>query len=161
MPLDLIKLKEIKSRPKNLLIEDPTALEDNSDVDFEELHSLFNLLQKKYSRTKILHDKEKKKTLKLKTELSSVYTEIESLKKQVASLKEEIEEASVVALQKPKLQRETTSTTPKEEIIITDNNNLLVVKSNTRGIIQKVGYISKRDRNKKLDSLRKLYLDTH
>ncbi len=138
-----------KQEPKNLLIESPTEMEDDSDVDFQELHELFTSLQKKYQRVKVLFEKEKKKNKSLRDNLSSQSVEIQTLREQVSALKQPI-------LPKPKLVRETTST-PAEEITITDESNSLVVKSSTRGSLETLSYRSRRDRNKKLQKLRTKY----
>ena len=139
-----------KKKPKNLLIESPTEVEDNSDVDFQELHELFNSLQKKYQRLKVLFDKEKTKNKNLRDNISSQSVEIKTLREQVSVLKK--------PLKKPELKRETTSSEAEaEKITITDEKHSLVVKSNIRGNLENQSYRSRRDRNKKIQQLRKKY----
>tara|TARA_R100000773_G_C4193517_1_gene98524 strand:- start:43 stop:864 length:822 start_codon:yes stop_codon:yes gene_type:complete len=142
---------EEKKEVKNLLLDSPTEDDEDSDVDFDEIHVLFTNLQNKYKKLKIFHKKEQNKNDKLHDEIDSLKLEIENLRQQVSSLKKDLEEKTLTP---PVLKRELTST---DEISIIDENNSLVVKSSLSGLLETVSYRSRRDKKQKLNNLRKKY----
>jgi len=138
-------IKKEEKEEKNLLLESETEEED-TDVDFSEFHEILTTLQNKYNRLKTLYKKEQDKHDKLK---SSFELKIVNLKKQINILENQ-------TLLKPVLEREKTSST--ENITIEDKSNHLIVTSNLSGLLETQSYTTRRDKNKKLQSLRQKYL---
>ena len=144
--------KEEKKEVKNLLVDSPSEDEEDSDVDFDEIHVLFSNLQNKYKKLKIFYKKEQNKNDKLHDEKNSLNLQIEALRQQVSSLKKDLEEKTLIP---PVLKRELTNC--PDEISIVDENNALVVKSSLSGLLETVSYRSRRDKKTKLNMLRKKY----